>query len=157
MMDQGDAIQPDPKRLQSLMMAAVDQEISAEQQVELDAALAADPQLRDEWEAFQRLKEVTDTMTPRKPSDEIWDGYWEGVYRRFERGLGWILASVGAIVLLVWGAWTWVRKILADTELPEFVRWAILALAAGLVVVFVSVARERFFVRKTDPYKDVVR
>jgi len=145
------------ERLQGLMMAAVDEEISAEERAELDAALAADPELRNEWEAFRRLKEMTETMTPREAPGETWDGYWEGVYRRLERGLGWVLTSIGAIVLLVWGAWTWAQEILADTEIPGFVRWAILALAAGLVVVFVSVIRERLVVRKTDPYKDVIR
>jgi anti-sigma factor RsiW len=144
-------------RVRRLMMAAVDNEILAEDRAELDAALAADAGLRNEWEAFTRLKEVTGAMTMREPPPETWDGYWEGVYRRCERGLGWILASIGAIVVATWGTWEWVRELMADTGTPLFIRWSVLAMSAGLVILFVSVARERWFVRKSDPYKDVVR
>lgn len=150
------SVQP-KDRLRQLMMAAVDEEISAPERAELDAALADDAGLRNEWEAFRRLREVTGSMTTREPPSEVWDSYWEDVYRRFERGIGWILASVGAIVVTTWGAWMWVRELMSDAEIPTFIRWSVLALSAGLVILFVSVARERWFVRKTDPYKDLIR
>lgn len=139
------------------MMEAVDREISAENLAELEAALANRPELQAELEMFTRVKEVTDTMTRKRPPDEVWDRYWEGVYRRLERGIGWILTSVGAIVLLLWGAWAGGRELVASTDLPGVVRWSIMAVAAGLVVLFVSVARERLFLWKSDPYKDVTR
>ena len=41
--------------------------------------------------------------------------------------------------------------------MPGYVRWGLLALIAGFVILFVSVVRERLFTRKDDPYKDVVR
>ena len=147
----------DRERLKRLMMEAVDREISAENLAELKAALANRPELRAELETFTRVKEVTDTMTRNRPPDEIWDRYWEGVYRRLERGIGWILTSMGAIVLLLWGSWVGGRELIASTDLPVFVRWSIMAVAAGLVVLFVSVARERLFLWKSDPYKDVTR
>lgn len=155
-MESGEAMRPN-ERVRQLMMEAVDGEISPPDQAELDAALANDSELRNEWEAFRRLREVTGSMTTQEPPPEVWDSYWEGVYRRFERGIGWILASVGAIVVATWGSWIWVRELLSDTEIPQFIRWSVLALSAGLVILFISVARERWFVRKTDPYKDVIR
>ena len=96
-------------------------------------------------------------MELNSPPDEVWDDYQTGVFQRLERGIGWILLSVGATVLLTWGAWEWVQALMADNELPGFVRWAILALVAGLVVLLVSVLRERLFVRQREPDKDVVR
>ena len=132
-------------RFRRLMMAAVDGEISAADRRELAEALERDPALRREWDTFAKLKEVTETMTPKRPPEEVWDGYWDGVYRRLERGIGWVLTSIGAIVLLTWGAWTWVGDLLRDESMPPVVRWATLALVAGLVV------------RKTDPYKDILR
>ena len=145
------------ERVRQLMMAAVDNEITAEERAELDAALAGDDALRAEWEAFTRLRDVTGRMTVRRPPPETWDTYWEGVYRRFERGLGWVLASVGAIVIATWGTWEWVSQLMADVETPIFVRWSVLGMCAGLVVLFVSVARERWFLHRSDPYRDVVR
>lgn len=145
------------ERVRHLMMAAVDEEISGEERAELDRAMASDSGLRDEMEAFQRLKEVTDTMTPRRPSGETWDRYWEDVYRRIERGVGWVLISLAVIVLGTWGAWQFVHELLVDRSAPAFIRWSVLALVAGLVILFVSVLRERLFMQRSDPYKDIVR
>lgn len=155
-MESGGASQP-RERVRRLMMEAVDEEISAEDRAELESVLAHDVELRHEWEAFTRLREVTGAMAMRKPPEDVWDAYWEGVYRRFERGLGWILASIGAIVVATWGTWEWVGELMSDTDTPLLIRWSVLAMCAGLVILFVSVARERWFIRKTDPYKDVVR
>ncbi len=144
-------------RARRMMMAALDGELSTEEVGELDRLVESDPALQAEWHRLKQVKEATKTMTLRAPPDEVWDGYWNTVYRRLERGIGWILASIGAIVLLSYGTWMWVRELLADTSLPWFIKGAILALVVGLVIVFVSVIREKLFVRKTDPYKDVVR
>ena len=153
----GNGMPREEERVRHLMMAEVDREISGEGRLELESALDADPDLRDELDTFQRLKEVTDTMTPLKPPGETWYGYWEHVYRRLERGIGWVLVSLGTITVGTWGLWTLVRDVIRDTTMPVYIRWGVLALLAGGVILFVSVARERLFLRKTDPYKDVVR
>ncbi|MFQ5690833.1 MAG: hypothetical protein ACE5HQ_11235 [Gemmatimonadota bacterium] len=149
---------PEPvERIRHLMMAALDGELEDSERGELDAALRADSALREEWRRLRRLKEVTDTMSLREPSREVWDGYWAGVYRRLERGIGWILASAGAIVLVSWGVWEGVREMWLDRDTPLPVKAAVLALIVGLAVLLVSVIREKLFVRKEDPYKDVIR
>ena len=148
---------PGDERMRHLMMAEVDREISGEGRLELESALEENPDLRDEFETFQRLKEVTETMTPLKPPEETWDSYWEHVYRRLERGIGWVLVSLGTIIVATWALWTAVQELIQDTTIPGYIRWSMLALLAGLIILFVSVVRERLFMRKKDPYKDVVR
>lgn len=145
------------ERATSLMMAALDGELAGDQRAEWESLRRQDSELRAEWERMSHLKEITDTMELKSPPDEVWDEYQTGVFQRLERSIGWILLSTGATVLLTWGAWEWVQALMADNELPGFVRWAILALVAGLVVLLVSVARERLFVHKREPYKEVVR
>ena len=145
------------ERLVRLLMGALDGELSSAEQREFERSLEVDAVLRAEWDRLRRVKEVTDTMKMRKPSGEVWDSYWEGVYRRTERGLAWILVSVGAIVLVSWGLVHWVQDVLADTTVPPLIRWASVALVIGLVILFVSVLREKLHIRKSDPYKDVVR
>lgn len=145
------------ERAQGLMMAAVDGEISPDERSELDRMLDQDPELRREWERMGRVKEVTRTMTYRKPPDEVWGRYWTSVYNRFERGIGWILASIGAVVLLGYGAWSGVEALFEDSSVPLFLRLAILAVAVGLAVLAVSVIREKLFTRRHDPYKEVER
>lgn len=148
---------PGDDRVRQLMMAEVDREISGDGRVELASALENNPDLRDELRTYQRLKEVTDTMSPLKPPEETWDSYWEHVYRRLERGIGWVLVSLGAITVGTWVLWMAVSELIRDTTMPVYVRWGMLVLIAGLVVLFVSVVRERLFMQKKDPYKDVVR
>ncbi len=147
----------DRERLEQLMMAEVDKEISGEDRAALKTALETNPDLKNELETFRRLKEVTDTMSPLKPPGETWDNYWEDVYRQLERRISWVLISLGTIVLGTWGLWNAVSGLIADRAIPGFVRWSLLALLAGFVILCVSVIRERMFMSKGDPYKDVVR
>ena len=145
------------ERARRLMMAAIDAEITERERAELERLLAGDPELAAEWQRMTRVKEVTDGMALRKPPDEAWDGYRKSVYNRVERGLGWILLSVGTIALLGYGAWRWIEALLASTALPAWVKFAIGAVALGLVILFVSVIRERVFRQRREPYEEVQR
>jgi len=140
-----------------LMMGALDGETSPQEEQELSRLLQNDPVLEAEWEQLQRVKEVTKGMVFNKPPEEIWDTYWTGVYRRFERGIGWILVSVGAILLLSYGAWEGLRELFDDTATPAIVKYGALAAIVGFIVLLVSVVREKLFVRRSDPYKDIIR
>ena len=84
------------ERARHLMMAALDGELSPEERRELDGHLATDERLKSEWVQMTRVKEVTETMGYRELPEEIWDGYWGGIYNRLERGLGWILVMAVA-------------------------------------------------------------
>ena len=144
-------------RARRLLMCAIDDELSARERRELDDLLESDPALRTEWEQLSQIKHATDSVKLRNPSDEVWEGYMNTVYRRFERSIGWILASVGAVVLVSYGIWTAISEVIADTTVPWFIKAGTLALVVGAVILFVSVVREKLFIRKTDPYKDVIR
>ena len=106
-------LQPD-ELARRLMMGALDGEISRQEQQELTRLLQNDPVLEAEWQQLQRVKEVTSGMVFRKPPEETWDTYWTGVYQRLERGIGWILVSVGAILLLSYGAWEGIQEFFGD-------------------------------------------
>ena len=108
----------DPERSRRLMMAALDGEISPEEQRELDRVLETDSEFREEWERMSRVKEVTSTMVMREPPEEVWEEYWTSVYNRTERGIGWVLFSLGSIVLLGYGAWKWAEAIFQTEDLP---------------------------------------
>ena len=147
----------DRERARNLMMGALDGELSEAEQSELDDLIGSDSALKAELEQLKRVKEVTGSMAYNEPPREVWDTYWAGVYRRFERGIAWILVSVGAIVMISWGAWQAIEDIIADSSMPLVVKLGIGALTVGLVVLLVSVAREKLFTRRSDPYKDIVR
>jgi len=148
---------PDREKLRALMMAALDGEISAAETEVLERGLAADEELFREWKGLRRVKEVTADMGFRKPPEEVWGRYWTSVYNRTERGLGWILASLGAIVLVGYAAWEIVGRLLADTDLPWIIKLAVFAVALGSIILLISVAREKFFTWRRDPYKEIER
>ncbi len=145
------------ENIRALMMAVLDGESSEEEQRRLDELLAGDSTLREEWLELQRVKEVTTMMGINKPPDEVWDKYWGSVYAKLERGIAWILVSVGAVVLLSYGVWHVIQELMADASIPGFIKLAIAAVAIGGVILAVSVIREKWFVMKSDRYKDIQR
>jgi len=147
----------DEERARHLLMMELDGEIGPEEKAELERLLADDPELAAEARELSKVKEISAMMALKNPPDAMWAGYWNNVYNRIERGIGWILVSLGAMVLLGFGLWQAVGEILADTSMPEFLKWAIFALGAGSIVLLISVAREKLFTYRHDPYKEVQR
>ena len=145
------------ERAHALMMAALDGELSSVERTELERLLAADEGLRQEWERLKTVKEVTGTMTFREPPEEVWETYWVSVYNRAERSLAWLFVSLGLIVVLGWAGWHAVDAILSDSQLPPLIKIAIFAAALGGGILFFSVVREKWFARKRDAYKEVLR
>jgi len=144
-------------RFHLLLMAALDRELSPEDEREFKNFLAISPDCQREWEEYQKLKEATVQLKFMQPPEEVWDRYWLNVYNRIERGLGWILISIGAMIVLFYGAFKAVEVILADTQLEWFMKAGILAVLGGLVILLVSVLREKLLLRKTDKYREIQR
>jgi hypothetical protein len=144
-------------RFRMLLMAAVDGELSAEDEREFKKFLSISPDCQREWEEYRKLKEATMQLKFTQPSEEVWDRYWLNVYNRIERGLGWILTSIGAMIVLFYGAFKAVKSIIADPKLEWFMKAGILAVLGGLVILLISVLREKLMTRKTDKYKEIQR
>lgn len=143
-------------RFRLLMMKALDGELAGSEHSEFENFLR-DEECRQEWQSFRKVKEATVDLKLASPAPEVWDGYWRGVYNRMERGIAWILVSLGAVVLCAWGALEAVSALWADAQVPLIVKIAIFTLAAGLFLLFFSVIRERWFTSRHDKYKEVVR
>ena len=135
----------------------LDEDITAEEKSELDDLLASDSELKKEFDEQVRIKGVLTKMKLKNPSVEIWDSYWLGVYNKLERGLAWILVSIGATILLVYGAYEAVSEMLKDTSTPAFVKIGVTALLVGGLILLLSVLREKLFTRKHDKYKEIQR
>jgi hypothetical protein len=147
----------DRERFERLMTAALDGELSVGEQQELDAMLADDESLQKEFLSYKKIKEVTSAMKFKSPINEVWDRYWLDVYNRIERGLGWFLFTIGAVILLTYSGFKLIENIIHDAGLALFARIGLLALIAGLAVLLVSVVREKWFAWKNDPYKEILR
>ena len=140
----------------ALMMAHLDGELSPEQRTALDAHVAQCEHCRRELDAFADLQEELQMVKFKEPTDAELARYWSSVYNRLERGLGWILFSLGSIVLLCWGAFTLIEEVIKDPKVPVAVKFGTVAAVFGIVILIVSVARERLSVRKADRYSQEV-
>ncbi len=140
-----------------LLMGLLDGELSADEKTSVEMHLDGCVECRGELEEFNNMKGVIDKMKYKEAPDEAWGRYWSQVYNRLERGLGWILISVGAMILLFYGGFKAVESLVKDPTLAVFLKVAILILLAGLVILFVSVLRERIFTYKKDKYAKEVK
>jgi predicted anti-sigma-YlaC factor YlaD len=145
------------RNYKDLMMAYLDNEIDDEQRKAFEEHLASCPQCTQELKEFEKLKQLTDSVTLAEPEDRIWQQYWGNVYNRVERSLGWILFSVAAILLTIYGGFELIENIIRDQTVGMLLKIALLVLIAGLAILFVSVLRERIYFWKKDRYKDVRR
>jgi hypothetical protein len=143
-------------RFRMLMMKALDGELAGSEHSEFDNFLH-DNECADEWAQFRNMKEATMSLKFSAPAPEVWDTYWTSVYNRLERGLGWLLLSLGAVALLAWGAVLAAEALWADGEVPLLMKIAIFSVAGGLFLLFFSIIRERWFTSRHDIYKEVIR
>lgn len=135
----------------------VDGELSEEQRRQFEEELERNPKLREELEAFQKLQEVTGMARYADLPDEVWESYWANIYRRLERGIGWIVFSAGAIILLLFGLYHAMSSLYAAAEVPLWIKIGVTGVLAGTIILLVSYGRERLFAYNRDRYKEVKR
>ncbi|MHC5142406.1 MAG: anti-sigma factor [Planctomycetota bacterium] len=140
-----------------LMMGYLDNELDEHQKKMFTEHLDQCPECKKELAEFKELKQLADEVALTEPTDELWQQYWKNIYNRFERTLGWILVSVAAIILLIYGGFKLIEEIIQDPTIDMVLKIGLVALIVGVATLFVSVARERLYLRKKDPYNDIRR
>lgn len=143
--------------LRKLLAGYIDGELTDEERSAFDEELASNAELRRELEEFESLKEVTGRMTYADLPDEVWDTYWQSIYKKVERGLGWVLLSVGVILIGCFGLYELFYALFTDPTAPLWLKIGLPAAAAGGVILLVSFARERLFAYKRERYREVTK
>ncbi|MBN2293226.1 MAG: heavy metal-binding domain-containing protein [Pirellulales bacterium] len=121
----------------------VDEEIEADERESIERHLSVCESCRREYEELVQFKETLDMIQFKEPTNAELGRYWSNIYNRLERGLGWICFSLGAILLLCWGAFTMIEELVEDPKVSVVVKIGAIALIFGMVILFVSIARER--------------
>ncbi len=140
-----------------MLSGYIDNELTPDEKREFEAYLEQDAELQKEYETFRKLKEVTGAMKYADIPEVVWENYWAGLYRKLERELGWIFLSVGAIILLAFGCYHLVQDFFFDPRQSLVLKIAIGSGLLGLVILLVSVIRERIFAAVRDRYDEVQR
>lgn len=141
------------ERFQTDGMRLLDGELDDAEKVRFEAHVRGCDDCRGELSSLGRVVGLTDELRLRTPDDEFWEGYWDSVYRRSERRFGFLFVIAGFVALLLFAIVRAVRS-------PDFLSYEGISIAIiliGLVVIFISVARERFHESRNDPYRGVRR
>lgn len=139
------------KRFQIDGMRLLDREMSDKEKAQYEAHVRECEDCRRELKELGRIVELTDGLRLRSPDEEFWAGYWRSLSRRLERRTGFFLLAGGVLALSLFGLFKAVTS-------PRFLTFQGIAMAAvllGVIIVFLSVARERYHESKNDPYKGV--
>ncbi|MBD3233722.1 MAG: hypothetical protein GF315_08355 [candidate division Zixibacteria bacterium] len=140
-----------------LISGKLDGELTPEQEKDLNAHLESCPNCQKEYQELLRLKEVTSDMKFADLPDRYWAGYWNTIYNRLERGIGWVFVSVGVIILVGFFLWNIFDGFFLDNSIPLILRLGIGLAGFGALILLVSVLRERLFARKHERYDEVER
>lgn len=145
----------DHQQIKELISSYYDEELDEEQKKIIKKHLEDCPECQKEYEEMGKFEEVMSKMELKKPPKEAWKVYWTSVYNRLERRIGWILFSIGVMILLFFGGYKIVEEIIKDPSISFLLKVGILAVLGGVVVLLVSLIREQLFVRKRERYKEV--
>ena len=141
--------------LRKLLAGYVDGELTEQERRDFEQELQRDSRLRDELAEFRKLKEVTGMARYADLPDEVWESYWQSLYRKLERGIGWILLSIGAIILLGFGLYHGLFDFYLNPNVSFLLKAGVTALGGGLIFLLVSFTRERLFAYHCDRYREV--
>ncbi len=140
-----------------LISGYLDNELTPDEMARFQQELTRNPALARELEEMKSMQEVTGSMKLKDFPDQVWERYWDDTYNRLERNIGWFFFSIGAMILMAGGLYKFVLSLLNDSGEPLWVRLAIGIGCSGLGILFISVLRERLFMRQRDPYREVKR
>ncbi len=143
------------EKYRELLAGYVDGELTEAEKLEFERELSHSGDLRAELEEFMKLKKVTDGMRYADIPDEVWGSYWESLYKKTERGLGWIFLSIGFIIVACFGLYEVFYELFTDPDAPLWLQIGLPTATVGALILLVSYGRERLFARGRERYTEV--
>ena len=139
--------------VRTLLSGYIDGELDEKDRDIVEQHLAVCEACRAEHAKLKRLEEVTSEMKFIEPAKEVWDDYWSRVYNRLERSAGWTVFVVGVVVWVAWGVYCFVT----NPAIKAVEKVIIAAPIIGVLILLISVIRERAYKSKFDKYSKEVK
>ena len=140
--------------IKELLAGYQDGELEACQQEAVQRHLAECETCRRELARLEKVKEVTGRVQYKDLPLEVWERYWHDLYRRIDRGLGWIFMSIGAIILAALGLFHLTRDFFFNPLVPILAKLGVGGLLLGGICLLTSLIRERLFAYRRDRYRE---
>jgi len=134
-----------------LVSGYIDGELTQQQRQRVEIHCGNCAACRQELEELKQLRNDVGKSRLSQYGEDKWRESMNDTTTKVTRGLGWLLLiggalAVGGIIL---------HGFITDPTLELYMKVIIGAIYGGLVVLFISVLRQRLIERKTDKYKDV--
>jgi hypothetical protein len=143
------------REFEELLKKFISGDISENEGEHFREHLASCRHCQKEMNQYDALEDMMKKMKLQDPEDTMWEGYWSSIYNRLERSFGWVIFSLGAIMLLFYGLFKLVEQLIADPTVAIIVKAGILALLLGFAVLVVSILRQQLFAYKKERYREV--
>ena len=143
--------------IQLKVMSYIDGELSESEALKIEKRIESEDEYKNIYLSLKKVKKVTQEMKLRKLPEMYWDDYWEHVYNRIERGISWILISIGVIIIGSFMMWQIIENVIRDQNIHVLLKAGIFLLLSGFLVLVVSILREKLMIRKVDKYREVER
>lgn len=132
------------------LMRYLDGEMTPEERIQVESALARSTELQRELALFRALKTEIQGLSfhPATYRTSVWDR----VNTHVNRPMGWILLLGGLAAWMTYGVY-----VFATSSVPPWEKLWTGAIAIGILMLLASVIWERLRDWETDPYKDVHR
>jgi anti-sigma factor RsiW len=147
----------DPRKEAHLLSAYVDGELNPADVARVEAHMAENEDTRREVERLRRFNQVTGALRLKEAPPEEWENFWTSFRNRSERSLGWVLLIIGVTIIGIWSLFNLLMALVGTDALPLYVKGGVFAGAAGILILLISVIRERSHKRSRTRYKDVIR
>lgn len=142
----------EPSQDELTAMAFADGELGAAEHAAFELRLADDPRLAREVARYRSLQVLARQVAPPEPMDFEWRRLARDPLQRALTFGGWLLAALGALVLVAWGEY-----VVAISDMPLVPKLALGGLVLGIALLFAAAIRERLRTRAYDPYTEVQR
>lgn len=134
-----------------LLSGYLDKELTQQQRQRVELHCDACAECRKSLEELKMLRDSIGKARLSEVDQDVWRESMDDVVVRTSHGIGWLLVLGGVLVAAGVGVYHFVF----DSSLTLVERLMIGGIYGGLLLLFLSVLRQRLIERKTDKYKDV--
>jgi len=141
----------DPPAGSEWLSGYLDGELTQQQRQRIELLLEESPALRSELAELKKMQSTVKTLPHKELVKERLNEMVSSSTQRVTHKSGWVLYVVGLAVLVGWGLYQFSR----DDEVHLVEKIATGMVLMGVVLLFVSVLRQRLNEARNDRYKDV--
>lgn len=143
----------DCERYRALLSGYLDQELTAEETIELNEHLIRCAGCRDDYESLRQTERRLKAISYVEVTDVAARELWRLPYSRLARNAALFLVLGGYASLVLYGL---IRSLLSDEGDP-FARVAGMAIVVGFLILLGLLLIERLRTFRVDPYREIER